>query len=265
MNPALVLPYLYDYALDPLWTAVDFLSDVHLRPGDQATFRAWAQHLATTPAQAVFLLGDLFELWVGDDMASGEFESECLEVLATAAERVTLAFMPGNRDFLLGAGFRNRTGALGLSDPTRLEAWGQRILLTHGDLLCIDDAPYQAFRQRVRGEAWQQSFLAQPLSERLAQAQQMRQGSMAQAAYRREHHGTALTDLDTAAAVAWMHQAGCRTLIHGHTHQPGTEVIAPGYTRHVLSDWDANGATPRLEVLRLSRDGLRRVPVTRPS
>jgi UDP-2,3-diacylglucosamine hydrolase len=167
-----------------------------------------------------------------------------------------MAFMAGNRDFLVGAAMLKACGVSALPDPTLLSAWDQRVLLTHGDALCLDDEAYQAFRRQVRSESWRRDFLQQPLVAREQQARLMRDASQAS-----QRHQTAAdwVDVDTAAAVAWMNAAGSRELIHGHTHRPGSEVLAPGYTRHVLSDWDCDNEPVRAQVLRLTRDGFTRV------
>ncbi len=263
MSAELALPAFYEIQADEAWTAIDFVSDLHLHAGEPETLMAWRDYLRRTRAQAVFILGDLFEAWPGDDAADQGFEAECVEALEEGAARVQLAFMLGNRDFLVGARLRQRAAMTALADPTRLVAWNHPVLLTHGDLLCSGDTEYQAFRRLVRSDAWQRSFLALPLQERRAQAQRMREGSKAKAQERMAQTGSAYTDIDTAMAVAWMHQAGCRSLVHGHTHRPGTEVLAPGYTRYVLTDWDLRSTRPRDEVLRLTRDGFTRLPLSR--
>ena len=254
----LPLPAFFEIGALSHWRAVDFISDLHLCDSMPRTFDAWAGHMASTPADAVFILGDLFEVWVGDDVRSRPFERRCLEVLAQAATRVQLAFMAGNRDFLLGAAMLRDCGAMGLPDPSVLTAWGQRMLLSHGDALCIDDLPYQAFRREVRSPAWQTAFLARPLDERLQAAAQMRRASQA----RQRFDGDRDADVDTGHAVQWMHAGGAAELVHGHTHRPGSNALAPGFKRHVLSDWDLDHAD-RAEVLRLSRDGLDRLPPSR--
>ena len=164
--------------------------------------------------------------------------------------------MAGNRDFLVGVAMLRACGVAAMPDPTLLSAWGQRVLLTHGDALCLSDETYQAFRHQVRSDTWRTSFLAQPLSARERLARQMRDASEAN---KRRQSVAAWGDVDTAAAVAWMHACGSRDMIHGHTHRPGSEVIAPGYTRHVLSDWDCDAMPHRAQVLRLTRDGFARV------
>ncbi|KPF44349.1 UDP-2,3-diacylglucosamine hydrolase [beta proteobacterium AAP121] len=249
-------PPFYELAAPPAWRAVDFISDLHLCAAMPATFEAWAQHLRHTTADAVFILGDLFEVWVGDDARHGAFERACVDVLAEAASHRLVAFMAGNRDFLVGPALLQEAGLMALPDPTVLQAWGQPVLLTHGDALCLSDQPYQAFREQVRGAAWQLDFLARPLAERLALAAEMRRASAA----RWQMDGDASADVDAAEAVRWMHALGAAEMVHGHTHRPGSGALAPGYKRHVLSDWDLDGGTPRAEVLRLSRRGFERLP-----
>jgi UDP-2,3-diacylglucosamine hydrolase len=131
------------------------------------------------------------------------------------------------------------------------------LLLTHGDALCLDDADYQAFRAEVRSDAWQQQFLARPLAERLKIAAEIRRQSQA----RQRFDGNRDADVDPGATVAWMHAMGTAEMVHGHTHRPASQTLAPGFKRHVLSDWDLDeAARPRAEVLRLTRDGFRRLP-----
>jgi UDP-2,3-diacylglucosamine hydrolase len=253
------LPLFWELSAPASWSAIDFISDLHLSSAAPRTFDAFAKHMQHTDAQAVFILGDLFELWVGDDARHGAFEAQCVEVLTEATSRRTVAFMPGNRDFLVGSRMLKACGVMALPDPTVLQAFGERFLLAHGDALCLADLPYQAFRQMVRGEAWQQDFLAKPLAERRSLGNRMRHESEDR---KRKEARAEWVDIDTACAVRWMHEAGTPTLIHGHTHQPATEVMAPGYSRWVLSDWDLDSAreTPRAEVLRWQQGGLSRRP-----
>jgi UDP-2,3-diacylglucosamine hydrolase len=238
---------------DPAWRRIDLLSDVHLQADMPRTFDAWRTHLLGTPADAVLMLGDLFEVWVGDDARHGTFEQACVDVLTQAARRLTLAFMPGNRDFLVGDILLAECGVQRLADPTRLDAFGQRWLLSHGDALCVGDLPYQRFRAEVRGTAWQQRFLAQPLPLRQQQARAMRDASSA--------HQAAMapamwSDVDDTAAAAWLRAAEADELIHGHTHRPGTHVLPGGAQRHVLGDWSFDDAPPRAQALTLTAAGL---------
>jgi UDP-2,3-diacylglucosamine hydrolase len=239
------------------WHAIDFISDLHLSEATPLTFEAWSRYLRQSPADAVFILGDLFEVWIGDDARlPGTFSQRTSDVLAEAASRRPVHFMAGNRDFLVGAQMLRDCGVVALPDPTVVDAWGERVLLTHGDALCLGDTEYQAFRAQVRTPQWRRSFLDLPLAERERLARTMRDASQA---LQRSRGAAQWADVDAAAAVAWMHAAGCRTLVHGHTHRPANEVLGPGYTRWVLSDWDADAAPHRAQALRLTRDGFARI------
>jgi UDP-2,3-diacylglucosamine hydrolase len=240
---------------------VDLISDLHLQAAEPATFEAWRQYMAKTPADAVLILGDLFEVWVGDDAAATDpFLQSCAQVLRQCAQRLHVAFMPGNRDFLLGPAFLTDCGVHALSDPCLL-LWGdQRILLSHGDALCLDDRAYQAFRQQVRSAAWQTEFLAKPLPERLALARAMRAQSESQ-----KHIGAVCADADAFMALNWLHAAGADRLVHGHTHQPADHPLG-SRQRHVLSDWSLDHAPARAQVFRMQREGsITRLDIARAS
>ena len=230
------------------WRMVDFLSDVHLDASEAATFNAWAHHLNTTPADALFILGDLFEVWIGDD-TQDPFHLQYMEVLRTTAKRIPVFFMCGNRDFLVGLHWLQSTGVQGLQDPCVLELAEQKVLLSHGDALCIDDTDYMAFRQQVRSSAWQEAFLAKPLSERQQIAKDLRAQSKA-----RQQTQTNYVDVDPNTARDWLRKNDCKLLIHGHTHRPATHDLGNGLSRMVLSDWEALATPPRLEVLRWTQD-----------
>ncbi|NBD19882.1 UDP-2,3-diacylglucosamine diphosphatase [Aquabacterium fontiphilum] len=241
------------------WQAIDCISDLHLDPRHPRTLAALSHYLAHTPADAVLVLGDLFEAWVGDDMRQQPFEARCVDALSMIAQRAWVGILVGNRDFLMGEGLMNACGAQALPDPFVLEAFGARRLLTHGDAWCLDDAPYLAFRQQVRQPAWQQAFLGQPLDARLATARQMREASEARKA---EHQGDATqwADVTPSRAVAWLQHAGCTELVHGHTHKPGRSALDAHHAREVLSDWDLDDTrAPRAEVLRLTARGVQRL------
>ena len=243
----------------PSWRCIDFISDLHLAANTPLTFEAWASYLNRTPADAVFILGDLFEVWVGDDARFDGFDARCAEVLATAARTRSLFFMVGNRDFLVGADMLNACGVSALADPCVLTAFGQRVLLTHGDALCLADTDYQKFRTMVRSTAWQAQFLAQPLEARRQFARDVRNQSEMR---KKELPSRAdWVDIDPAMAIEWLDEANTPTLIHGHTHRPATEALGMGHVRHVLSDWDLDDAPQRAEVLRLTADGLARLPL----
>jgi len=260
---ALAAQRAFEFTAPESWRAIDFISDLHLSEQLPRTFEAWREHLLGTPADAVFMLGDLFEVWVGDDARASGFARLAVEAMAEAASRRALGIMVGNRDFLLGAAMLRDCGAAGLMDPTLLTAWGQRIVLTHGDALCLADRPYQKMRSLFRSPAWQAEFLAKPLAERRRFAAEVRARSAAQGAQRTGGlDGDAAVDVDAGAAVALLHSLGAAELVHGHTHRPGSNELAPGFKRHVLSDWDLDNAE-RAQVLRLTRDGFVRLAPSR--
>lgn len=240
----------------PAWRAIDFLSDLHLSEATPRTFAALATHLRCTEADAVLILGDLFEAWVGDDARHEGFEAECAAMLAEASAHRFICFMAGNRDFLVGPELLRHCGMVRLDDPTVLSAFGQRVLLSHGDALCLADRDYQAFRSMVRSAAWQQRFLAQPLPERHRAAREMREES------RRHTRGMPERwfDVDDAEANRWMKHGGALRLVHGHTHVPARHPLDEGLARYVLSDWDFDHAgAPRGDVLRWRAEGFERL------
>ena len=252
------VPRFEELAAPPHWRTVDFISDLHLQSSVPATVTAWQHYLHSTPADALFILGDLFEVWVGDDAMAepGSFEAQGCAALQAAAQRLPVYFMHGNRDFLAGPAFLTHCGITGLADPTVLVFGGQRTVLSHGDLLCLDDGDYQRFRVQARSAAWQQEFLSKPLAERRTLARGIRQESEA-----RKQSGAPYADVDSPAAIAWLQAARARTLIHGHTHRPANHALAPGLQRVVLSDWDAAAHPPRADVLRLTAAGLERMRI----
>ncbi len=262
---AQTVPQAAELLAPPAWRTVEFISDLHLQAAEPATFAAWQHYLQTTPADALFMLGDLFEVWVGDDAVSADvnadpsamidsFEARCARVLGQASSRLALFFMHGNRDFLVGPALMGQCHSALLADPTVLGFAGQRWLLSHGDALCLGDVDYLRFRQQVRSPAWQQAFLAKPLPERQAIARGLRQQSEA-----RKQSGAVYADVDAGAARQWLAAANAHTLIHGHTHKPATHALGNGLSRVVLSDWDAQAAVPRADLLRLTADGLQRI------
>ena len=234
------------------WQHLDFISVLHLQASEPATFNAWQHFMRTTQADAVFILGDLFEVWVGDDvLLTPGFEARCAQVLKTASQRLSIFLLHGNRDFLLGPAFAQAGGLALLHDPNILCFAGQRWLLSHGDALCLQDTDYLQFRAMVRSPAWQENFLSLPLAQRQQMAQDMRRQSEAH-----KGSGAPYADLDEAMSCHWLAQAQANTLIHGHTHKPAEHLMSAGLRRIVLSDWDAGAAPVRAEVLRLSAASL---------
>jgi UDP-2,3-diacylglucosamine hydrolase len=230
------------------WKNIEFLSDIHLDETDRPTFEAWRHYLRHTDADAVFILGDLFELWVGDDVLQhpSPFLADCVAALHQAGQRLDLFIMCGNRDFLMGPALMKACQAHALADPSVLTFSGQRVVLAHGDALCLGDTDYQAFRRTVRSTEWQADFLAKPLQERQAIARGIRQHSALRKQL--ENH---YADVDAPAAEALLEHLGASLLLHGHTHQPGQHALAHGKSRLVLSDWCLSALPPRADLIRL--------------
>ena len=132
------------------WRAIDFISDLHLGESTPLTFAAWSGYMQRADCDAVFILGDLFEAWIGDDMAEHGFEQRCLAVLKEAASRLTVGFMAGNRDFLVGDRLLSKNAVMRIPDPTVISAYGTRVMVSHGDALCTGDEAYQRYRRVVR-------------------------------------------------------------------------------------------------------------------
>jgi UDP-2,3-diacylglucosamine hydrolase len=239
------------------WQAIELLSDVHLQPEAPRTFDAWRAQILGSEADAIFILGDLFEAWVGDDSRDDAFERQCADVLREATARRAVAFMPGNRDFMLGDAMLTHCDMRALPDATVLHAFGRRTVLSHGDALCLEDVEYQRFRTMVHSPAWRAMAAQLPLAERRERARGMRDASTAHQA---QSSPALWADLDAAATLQLLDAAGSDTLIHGHTHRPGRVLMSPTAVRHVLSDWDFDGDTPRGNVIRLTAQGLQTVP-----
>ncbi|MDP2371265.1 UDP-2,3-diacylglucosamine diphosphatase [Rhodoferax sp.] len=240
------------------WRVIDFISDVHLNACEPATMQAWQHYMQSTRADAVFVLGDLFDVWVGDDLLSRSpdnasaplaFEQLCAQTMRAASQRLALYVMHGNRDFLIGKAFATACGATLIADPTLLQFAGERYLLSHGDALCLDDTDYMQFRAMVRGDAWQAAFLEQPLAQRRAMGKNLRAQSE-----ERKRRSNEYFDLRAAAVDEWLLANHSSILIHGHTHRAAVHDLGTGRRRVVLSDWDALAAPRRTEILRLQRE-----------
>jgi UDP-2,3-diacylglucosamine hydrolase len=244
------------------WTCVDFISDLHLSEHSPKTFQSFKVYLEKTPAQALFILGDLLEVWIGDDCLDHEpfqFERTCVSLIQKTSQRLKIFFMPGNRDFLAGSSFLAQSGMSAIGDPCVLECQNKRLLLSHGDALCLSDHDYQKFRQEVRSMSWQSHFLSKPLSVRLEAAAVMRaQSQKRQAALK----PTEQAELDAKASLSWLKTHHCNLLIHGHTHRPMRHQLDEHHAREVLSDWDGHAIPVRAEVLRLQNSQLSRLELT---
>jgi UDP-2,3-diacylglucosamine hydrolase len=241
----------------PAWRTVEIISDLHLQGSEPATFEAWRAYMGACRAEALFILGDLFEVWVGDDiLREPGFAADCAAVLQSTAKRLPVFVMHGNRDFLLGDGFMRECGATLLDDPTVLTFSGKRWLLTHGDALCISDTKYMQFRAVVRSAAWQKDFLSKSLADRQAMGRQARAESEAR---RGEGMAPDYGVVDDSLARAWLDAADAPVMIHGHTHQPREHDLGDGKQRIVLTDWDLQAKPPRRELLRLDSTGFARI------
>jgi UDP-2,3-diacylglucosamine hydrolase len=219
-----------------------FISDLHLAEDRPATTNRFERFLAEVVpgADALYILGDLFEYWVGDDALLLPFESRVGSLLRECARSVPGYFMHGNRDFVVGTRFSEETGVRLLEDPTVVDLYGTRTLLMHGDTLCTGDSAYQAFRLRVRDPAWQSQALSRPLAERLAIAHGIRAGSEDAKGAKAED----IMDVTPEAVERAFADSGCRVLIHGHTHRPARHahrVGAADCVRWVLPDWYESG------------------------
>lgn len=226
-----------------------FISDLHLspeRPHINETFFRFLRDTATG-AEALHVLGDLFENWVGDDDLADPFNAAIADALSALPRAgVKLYFMQGNRDVLAGRGFAARAGASLISDPTLLDLYGTSTLLMHGDTLCTDDVEYQKFRVYARNPGFQQRFLSQPIAERKKQMLEMRMKS--------EQHkqGQAAEIMDVAPATVEqaLREHAYPRLIHGHTHRPAHHVhMVDGRRceRWVLNDWYQRGGFLRCD------------------
>ncbi|MGY0797896.1 UDP-2,3-diacylglucosamine diphosphatase [Lysobacter sp. A286] len=233
-----------------------FISDLHLdaeRPQITELFGRFLREEAAG-ADALYILGDLFEAWVGDDDPSDTGAFVARELQAVSAAGTPVAFMHGNRDFLLGNDYARRAGMTILPDPSVVVLYGRPALLLHGDTLCTDDLAYQQFRAQTRNPAWQAQFLSQPLPARLAFAQQARAASKAhQSGLKSEGTMETITDVAPATVAETFARFGIDTMIHGHTHRPmvhSIEVASRACERIVLGDWYEQGS-----VLRVTREG----------
>jgi len=220
-----------------------FISDLHLQESHPRTAEAFFRFLAERARHAgrLYLLGDIFEYWAGDDDLGAPFNQRIVDALRALADAgVALYWLAGNRDFLAGAGFARAAGLTLLAEPHVATIGGRRIALVHGDAECTGDAKYMEFRAMVREPAWQQQFLALPLAQRKAIIAGLREGS-------REAHTTKSYEMMdvTPDAVAQLFDAtGADVVIHGHTHRPALHEEG-GRRRYVLPDWELDAEPQR--------------------
>lgn len=225
-----------------------FISDLHLdssRPHITRLFVDFVRNEAVR-AKALYILGDLFEAWIGDDTDDDTADQVAAALAGLHARRVPCFYVHGNRDFLLGDAYARRARMTLLPDASVIEIEGERVLLMHGDVLCTDDAAYQAFRSQSRSAAWQHAFLHRPVAERQAFAAQARAESQR---YTRSVDD-AITDVNAGTVLDALRTHGVRRLVHGHTHRPAVHRIANGERpceRIVLGDWYEQGSVLRAE------------------
>ena len=238
----------------PARTLALFISDLHLQVSHPRTAEAFFRFLAerAVHADALYLLGDIFEYWAGDDDLADPFNASVAAALRRVADGGTAVhWMAGNRDFLVGTGFAAAAGATLLAEPHTIALGGTRIALVHGDAQCTGDDKYMAFRAQVREPAWQAQFLAMPLARRKAIIAGLREGS-------RAAHGEKSDEIMdvTAQAVDALHDAsGAAVVIHGHTHRPALHVDG-ARRRYVLPDWELDEAPLRGGWIAVDADGV---------
>jgi UDP-2,3-diacylglucosamine hydrolase len=232
-----------------------FISDLHLAPDlPRVTdgFLSLLQHIRG--ADALYVLGDLFEAWVGDDHRD-DYNNRVIAAFRTLSDSGTkLYFVHGNRDFLLGAGFAEATGGMLLPESQVIEAAGRKILVMHGDQLCTLDEKYMAFRAQSRDPAWQQTMLGNPLEQRLMMAQMWRMQSKANNANKPEN----IMDVTPSEVPRVLAENGVATLLHGHTHRPQVHALTVAgqpAERFVLGDWREDSGEAVIGVA--DADGLR--------
>lgn len=219
-----------------------FISDLHLTPERPLPVQLFYRFIAeiAASAQALYILGDFFEAWVGDDSLAAPFNQNIASALKSLSEQgVAVFFLPGNRDFLIGSAFAEAAGLKRLADPTEISLFGVPTLLAHGDQFCTDDTAYQAFRAQVRDPAWQQQFLAQPLPQRHALAKSLRERSEHAKADKKPD----IMDVNSAAIAQALANSPVARIIHGHTHRPAHHehrLNGQICDRWVLPDWYEN-------------------------
>ena len=221
-----------------------FISDLHLcasRPGITAAFIEFLQNTASK-VNALYILGDLFEYWAGDDDIDDTFHQQIISSFKNlSATEVKVFLMHGNRDFLIAEGFCQMAGITLLDDPTMIDLHGKKVLLSHGDDLCVDDVAYQQFRIQVRDKKWQHEFLSQPLQIRKKQIEAIR----ARSEQEKTQKSLEIMDVNNEAVIALLRKYQPDMLIHGHTHRPNQHSIDLNdrlITRWVLGDWYEQGS-----------------------
>ena len=234
-----------------------FISDLHLEASKPEIGEQFLAFMAgpAREADALYILGDLFEVWVGDDDPNPYYADMKAAIREVADSGVPVFFMHGNRDFMIAERFAEETGVTMLEDPCPVELYGEKVLLSHGDAMCTDDLEYQQARTMTRNPEWKAMMMAKPLEERIAYARAMREKSMARGETMQEDIG----DVNQEAVEATIREYDVDILLHGHTHRPAVHpfhvddrpvhriVLGDWYEQGSMVEWDDDG--PRLEVL----------------
>lgn len=222
--------------------AIYFISDIHLEPGRPALAQGFAKYLQDLAvkgdASQLYILGDFFEVWMGDDFVNPFVDQVKAALKALSDTGTDIFLMHGNRDFLLGNDFCRDAGCTLLQDPSVIQLGDKKVLLMHGDSLCTEDIEYMKIRQVFRSKAWQKDFLSKSIEERIAFARQVRSESQSD----QQMKSAEIMDVTPSEVDRELSEHGVNTMIHGHTHRPAVHNLDSGKTRYVLGDWsDENG------------------------
>lgn len=232
-----------------------FIADIHLKPDTNPTNEAFKAFLEgpAQDASELYILGDLFDAWIGDDIGLELFK-EPIQWLKAYADKIPTFFLPGNRDFLIGSDFYKATGITPISDPYVLQLGTQKALLKHADDLCTEDADYQSFRQISRTDQWKAEFLTKTPEERIAIAQHLRSESQRST----QEKSMEIMDVNPNAVSSDLTQYSAQILIHGHTHRPAVHTL-PNGIRIDVGDWSEKGghyaawSNNKLKLLKFNR------------
>lgn len=243
-----------------------FIADLHLHPKQPNTLALFTAFLkgAARDLEKLYILGDLFEVWLGDDDDEPAYQDIIKQLRRLSEAGTAIKVLQGNRDFLLGQGFSERTGCELLPESSVIDVYGTPTLIMHGDTLCTLDAAYQAFRKQVHNPEWQAQILSQPLAQRRMFAKQARQQSQMHT----QSSSETIMDVTPETVINALHRYGVMNLIHGHTHRPAVheiDILGEPARRWVVGDWQESGAivlhcTPQThQLMRLSSKGLNQI------
>jgi UDP-2,3-diacylglucosamine hydrolase len=255
---AVVLPQ--SSILDPRFSL--FISDLHLSASQPNSLAAFLHFIdgSAKQAEALYILGDLFEYWAGDDDLHDAFHQQVISALQQLSGHTQVYLMHGNRDLLMGEALAAACGATLLADPTLINLYGSATLLSHGDLLCTDDVEYQRFRTQVHTIEFKQQFLARPLSDRKTYIEQLRIRSASE----KQHKSCAIMDVNDEAVARLLREYHYPRLIHGHTHRPQRhehQVDGRLCERWVLGDWDTTASALRVDANDVQRFTIQVKPI----